>query len=243
MARGPSIPTVRIARPRPAPSLAPGGAARPVTRWLRRGEAVLAVIGLALLGEVLLGVAYARVQRSRDERILRAAEFLPARGAPATAAPLGPAVLGRVEIPRVGVSAIVREGADDATLAVAVGHVAGTARPGDPGNVVLAGHRDSLFRGLRRIRADDRIWLRTPGRAVEYRVESTEVVSPEETRVLARTADDRLTLVTCYPFTFVGNAPRRFIVRAAPVAPRAGRSPGSAGTAANSWRSGRNPDA
>jgi sortase A len=118
---------------------------------------------------------------------------------------------------------MVREGDDDATLAVAVGHVTGTARPGEPGNVVLAGHRDSFFRGLRRIRPADRIWIRAPGHHVEYRVESIEIVGPEETRVLARTEDDRLTLVTCYPFTFVGSAPKRFVVQAARVVPRVAR--------------------
>jgi LPXTG-site transpeptidase (sortase) family protein len=194
---------------------------------MRRGEAVLVVVGLALLGEVLIGAANARVQGARDERTLREAErMLPtdlSRSAPPgtvpapVGAPSGPVVLCRIEIPRVGVSAIVRDGDDDATLAVAVGHVPGTARPGEPGNVVLAGHRDSFFRGLRRIRPDDRIWIRAPGRHVEYRVESTEVVGPGETRVLAPTADDRLTLVTCYPFRFIGSAPKRFIVTASRI--------------------------
>lgn len=194
---------------------------------MRRGEALLGVIGLALLGEVLIGAANARVERARDERTLREAErMLPtelSRPAPVRTdsaprgAPTGPIVLGRIEIPRVGVSAIVRDGDDDATLAVAVGHVPGTARPGEPGNVVLAGHRDSFFRGLRRIRPDDTIWIRAPGHDAEYRVEATEVVGPGETRVLAATADDRLTLVTCYPFGYIGSAPKRFIVTASRI--------------------------
>ncbi|MBK8595071.1 MAG: class D sortase [Holophagales bacterium] len=203
---------------------------------MRRGEAVLVVVGLALLGEVLIGAANARVQGARDERTLLEAErMLPtrlSRSAPSrpastpTVAPSGPAVLARIEIPRVGVSAIVRDGDDDATLAVAVGHVRGTARPGEPGNVVLAGHRDSFFRGLRKIRLDDRIWIRAPGHHVEYRVDSTEVVGPGETRVLAGTADDRLTLVTCYPFGFIGSAPKRFIVTASRILrPKAGPPP------------------
>ncbi len=131
-------------------------------------------------------------------------------------------VLCRIEIPRVGVSATVREGVDDSTLAVAVGHVTGSARPGEAGNVVLAGHRDSFFRGLRRIRKGDRILIRAPGRPVEYSVDSTEVVGPRETRVLAKTADDRLTLVTCYPFGFVGRAPKRFVVTASRIVPKGG---------------------
>jgi sortase A len=125
-----------------------------------------------------------------------------------------PLVLGRIEIPRVGVSAIVREGDDDATLAVAVGHIPGTARPGERGNVALAGHRDSFFRALRRIRAGDVIRVRVPGRGDEYRVDSTEIVRPDETRVLASSREAVLTLVTCYPFGYFGHAPRRFIVHA-----------------------------
>ncbi len=108
----------------------------------------------------------------------------------------------------------MREGDDDATLAVAVGHIPGTARPGERGNMALAGHRDSFFRALRHIRAGDTIRISTPGRHYEYRVASTEVVRPEETRVLDPTAETVLTLVTCYPFGYLGHAPDRFIVRA-----------------------------
>lgn len=186
------------------------------------------MIGLTLIGVVVTGAANARIQQARDERTLLEAErSFAGRVGPDTTLkepapeppPSGPVVLGRIEIPRAGVSASVREGDDDATLAVAVGHVRGTARPGEPGNVVLAGHRDSFFRGLRRIRRGDGIWIRAPGLLVEYRVDSTEIVGPGETRVLAKTADDRLTLVTCYPFGYVGNAPKRFIVTASRIAP------------------------
>jgi sortase A len=101
----------------------------------------------------------------------------------------------------------------------------GDRTAGRTGNVVLAGHRDSFFRGLRKIRLDDRIWIRAPGHHVEYRVDSTEVVG-RETRVLAGTADDRLTLVTCYPFGFIGSAPKRFIVTASRILrPKAGPPP------------------
>jgi sortase A len=197
---------------------------------LRGGEAVLFVIGLTLIGAVVTGAANARIQQARDERTLAEAERTLAGSvgpdtslkapAPASETPRsGPVVLGRIEIPRAGVSASIREGDDDATLAVAVGHVRGTARPGEPGNVVLAGHRDSFFRGLRRIRRGDGIWIRAPGFLVEYRVDSTEIVGPGETRVLAKTADDRLTLVTCYPFGYVGSAPKRFIVTASRILP------------------------
>lgn len=125
--------------------------------------------------------------------------------------------LARLEIPRLGVSAIVDEGDDDRTLGRAVGRVPESARPGEPGNLVLAGHRDTFFRPLRRIRVNDRIRLVVPPHTYEYRVESTRIVEPEETSVLASNGVEELTLVTCYPFSFVGNAPQRFIVKASRV--------------------------
>jgi sortase A len=128
-----------------------------------------------------------------------------------------PLLLGRIEIPRLGLSAMVREGDDDATLAVAVGHIPGTAQLGERGNVVLAGHRDTFFRALRGIRRRDAIRVSTPRRQDDYVVESTEVVGPKEIRVLEKTQDGHLTLVTCYPFNFVGSAPKRFVVRASLV--------------------------
>jgi sortase A len=133
---------------------------------------------------------------------------------PATTPDADPLVLGRIEIPRIGVTAIVREGDDDTTLAIAVGHISGTARPGERGNMALAGHRDSFFRALRDIRRKDTIRFVTPERSYEYVVDSTEVVGPEDTRVLDPTSDTVLTLVTCFPFKYVGHAPNRFIVRA-----------------------------
>jgi sortase A len=96
----------------------------------------------------------------------------------------------------------------------AVGHIRGTPLPGQRGNVALAGHRDTFFRGLRDIRVNDEITLTTLSGSYRYRVDSTKVVKPEETEVLEDDGDDILTLVTCYPFNFVGSAPSRFIVRA-----------------------------
>jgi len=125
-----------------------------------------------------------------------------------------PGVLGRLEIPRLGIDAIVRVGADKHTLARAVGLVPGTARPGESGNVVLAGHRDTFFRPLRKIRVNDRILLIVPPHEYEYNVDSMRVVSPEDTSVLRSHGDEALTLVTCHPFYWVGPAPDRFIVSA-----------------------------
>jgi sortase A len=124
------------------------------------------------------------------------------------------APLGRIESSAIGLVAMMREGIDEGTLRRAVGHIPGTPLPGQRGNVALAAHRDTFFRGLRKIRVNDEITLTTLSGSYRYRVDSTKVVKPEETEVLEDDGDDILTLVTCYPFNFVGSAPRRFIVRA-----------------------------
>ncbi len=128
-----------------------------------------------------------------------------------------PTALGRIEIPRLGLKAIVRDGADDDTLERAVGLVPGTGKPGDVGNMVLAGHRDTFFRSLRKIKVDDTIRLVVPPHTYEYRVASLRVVAPTETSVMDSNGIEELTLVTCYPFRFLGPAPDRFIVSATRV--------------------------
>jgi sortase A len=131
-----------------------------------------------------------------------------------TSAEVDPAALGRIEIPRLGVRAIIRKGADEDTLDRAVGLVPGTASPGEAGNIVLAAHRDTFFRPLRHIKVADRIRLVVPPNEYVYEVDSTRVVPPEETSVLQSRGTEELTLVTCYPFGFIGPAPDRFIVSA-----------------------------
>jgi sortase A len=128
--------------------------------------------------------------------------------------PVRSAVIGRLEIPNLHLVAMVQEGADAGILRRAVGHIPGTALPGGRGNVGLAGHRDTFFRALREIQVNDAIELRTEHGAYRYRVESTRIVGPREVQVLRPTATASLTLVTCYPFYYVGSAPKRFIVRA-----------------------------
>jgi len=122
--------------------------------------------------------------------------------------------LGRIEISRIGLAAIILEGMDDKTLRRAVGHLPGTPLPGRSGNVAIAGHRDTFFRPLRSIRKDDEIKLATLNGSYLYRVDSTKIVEPEDIQMLEASNDAILTLVTCYPFNFVGSAPKRFIVRA-----------------------------
>ncbi len=128
---------------------------------------------------------------------------------------------GRLELPRLNVSALVAEGVDDATLGVAVGHVPGTAFPGEQGNVGLAGHRDTVFRLLEEIQPEDALRLTTPDGVFEYRVDWLAIVDPGRTDVLASTGESLLTLVTCYPFEYVGSAPLRYVVRARSMPPPA----------------------
>ncbi len=129
-------------------------------------------------------------------------------------------LVGRIEIPRLGVSAIILEGTSTKTLRRAVGHIAGTALPGQRGNIGLSGHRDTFFRPLRNIRRDDIITLTTVLGQHRYKVLSTEIVSPNDVAVLDPGESEILTLVTCYPFYFVGSAPERFIVKAERVTRR-----------------------
>lgn len=123
-------------------------------------------------------------------------------------------LVGRIEIPRIDVAAIVLEGVDKKTLRRGVGRIPETALPGGEGNLGLAAHRDSFFRGLKDIRKNDIITLKTLDDTYYYRVDWTEIVLPKDTHVLADSGVPELTLVTCYPFYYVGSAPKRFIVRA-----------------------------
>ena len=152
--------------------------------------------------------------------------FIPVDPAPAptpdaarTAAPAeDDALVGRIEIPRLNLRAIIAEGIDTRTLRRAVGHLPGTPMPGEHGNVVLAGHRDTFFRALKDVREDDIVRITTPRGRFEYVVEATAVVEPTRTDVLDATEKPSVTLVTCYPFYLVGDAPDRFIVRARLIA-------------------------
>ena len=140
---------------------------------------------------------------------------------PTTRAQRDRSLIGRLTIPRLHVSAIVREGIGEKTLRVALGHIPGTALPGMSGNIAVAGHRDTLFRPLRQIRPNDLIRLESLDGTYVYRVEKTEIVGPRNVSVLRMGSRPELTLVTCYPFYYVGAAPKRFIVRARQVSANA----------------------
>jgi sortase A len=142
----------------------------------------------------------------------------PLPNGPALESPPAPqTVIGRLEIPRLKLAVMVREGADESTLSRAVGHIPGTALPGRIGNVGLAGHRDTFFRKLMNIHADDTIELQTTTGTYRYLVKSTRIVTPRDVSVLKASGGETLTLVTCYPFYYVGSAPKRFIVRATQI--------------------------
>jgi sortase A len=116
---------------------------------------------------------------------------------------------------------MVREGIDGNTLQLAIGHIPTTALPGQPGNVGVAGHRDTFFRGLKDLRAKDEIQFSTLSGDFKYVVESLIIVEPDNVGVLAPSHENVLTLVTCYPFSYIGAAPKRFVVRARQVLPQA----------------------
>jgi len=124
------------------------------------------------------------------------------------------APLSILSIPKIGLEVPVLAGTDDLTLNRAVGLIEGTPRPGEMGNSGIAGHRDGFFRGLKDVVAGDVIEVRSLSARRSYVVESIRIVQPEDVWVLAPTSSPVLTLVTCYPFYFIGSAPQRFIVRA-----------------------------
>jgi sortase A len=127
---------------------------------------------------------------------------------------LGAGVLALLDIPRLGISTPVLPGDDTGTLDMAVGHLPDTPRPWEDGNSAFAAHRDGLFRPLRNVRVGDEVRVRTREGAFTYRVREIKVVLPTDLSVLAPGDGPTLTLITCYPFDFVGSAPKRFIVHA-----------------------------
>lgn len=176
----------------------------------RRAARVFLATGLLVLAYAACVVIDAKVFQTIEQR-----RFELERPDTAVApTPIAGGSMGEIQIPRLGLTAVVIEGDSGAILQRAVGHLADTARPGESGNVVLAGHRDTFFRPLKWVRVGDLITLRTRNGDFEYRVESTAVVSPTDVQVLQPTGGRTLTLITCFPFSYLGSAPDRFIVRA-----------------------------
>jgi sortase A len=192
--------------------------------WLER---LLFVVGLACLGWYTYATtAAATIQRAQRTEWQTRAELAGSERSrdEAESAETGPATetdgaadggpIGLLEIPRLGISAAVVSGDDEDALAAAAGHLRDTPRPWEPGNSAIAAHRDGLFRPLKRIQRGDLIRLQTPRGALEYRVDELKVVRPTDLSVLQPRRTDSITLITCYPFNYVGSAPQRFIVHA-----------------------------
>jgi sortase A len=206
-------------------------------RWKRTLEWLLLVVGVLLIG-VYVGarvhrsvLSHAEVERFKDQvlvakelgagteiagkkpdfslwsakRVKGYQESLAAHFAPA---------LALLRIPKINLEVPVLEGTDDLSLNRAVGHITGTAKPGENGNVGIAGHRDGFFRGLKDVSTGDTIEIVTPDGVNRYVIDEITVVEPANVSVLAPRADPSITLVTCYPFYFIGSAPQRYIVRA-----------------------------
>ena len=182
-----------------------------VSPWTERALFAGAILMLGYCGYVTVDTWI--FQRQENVALAR---FVPEHPSAPAIRPEG--LVGRIEVQRLGVSAVVMEGTSGKTLRHAAGHIVGTALPGQPGNVGIAGHRDTFFRPLRNILAGDVITLTTPGGTYRYRVDSTQIVSPDNVAVLDSDGGEVLTLVTCYPFYFLGSAPQRFIVRAERIA-------------------------
>jgi len=180
-------------------------------RTVLRLQIILAVLGFALIAWAAEGWMERAWFHAETTRVLAAAPE------PA-GAPFDPASFtGLIEIPRLHFSEAFAEGDDEGTLRRAIGHLPDTPFPWEPGNAAFAGHRDGEFRPLRDIAIGDEIHVRTPRGMFLYRVRDMFVVMPDDVWVLSSTPARQLTLVTCYPFVYIGRAPKRFVVKADPV--------------------------
>lgn len=206
-----------------------GRSGRRSAGFLRWAERLLVTAGAAMLVWCVLLVVDAGLSQRAARQSLAAEtpaaspiappppDAAPRPSPPAPTVVVRGSAIGSLSIPRVRLSAIVLHGSDARTLRRGPGHLENTALPGDSGNVVIAGHRDSFFRPLRNVRLGDDIFLDTPGERFRYRVTSLRVVHPRDLSVLEPTGEATLTLITCYPFWVLGNAPDRYIVRATRV--------------------------
>lgn len=179
------------------------------------GRALVLAGALALLAFGWLSLQSLRAQREAEQELDRlvTGSRLEANSIPRTTQSRRN-IFGRLEIPRLRLSVIVFEGATADVLRVGAGHVTNAGARVEGENVVIAAHRDTYFRPLRNIRRSDSLILTTPTGTARYIVESTEIAAPSKVQVLSTTPDPELTLITCYPFYYIGPAPKRFIVHA-----------------------------
>jgi sortase A len=191
-----------------------------VLRWIERGLLTAGVVLGAWCAAVLVEARFHQAVPVAPLVVTQTAvPVLPGdSGSRASAAapstPAAGAVIAKLEAPSVQMTTTVLEGSDDATLSRGAGHIEDTPFPGQPGNIGIAGHRDTVFRPLRRIKIGDPLELTTADRTYRYRISKTLIVGPDDVYVLDPTDRPTVTLVTCYPFDFIGHAPKRFIVQA-----------------------------
>jgi sortase A len=200
--------------------------ARNRRKWRRYLSAALVICGCFLLGrgarevfDSYWGQKQATKQFQEAMRRLKPSPQPKSETAPAPAPPVRPHLqlgetVAKLSIPRLGTELYVVEGTDAGDLRLGPGHMPGTALPGESGNCVIAGHRDTHFRILRKIRMGDEIALETPEGRFVYTVDGTQIVKPTDLSSLAPSKSGVLHLITCYPFYFLGHAPKRFIVDA-----------------------------
>jgi sortase A len=188
-------------------------------RWSRSlffitGSLALGYVGFTLVDTKLYQTSAKQTLENQIQVEKTSAVIQPRVIQPRPAAKQGD-VLGRMDIPRLGMSIAVLQGTNSRNLRLGAGHVEGTPLPGELGNSALAGHRDTFFRGLKDVRTNDEIQFQTATGLFRYEVDWVKIVEPDDMTVLApSTEESALTLVTCYPFYFLGPAPRRFVVRA-----------------------------
>jgi len=185
-------------------------------KLLRWTQCLLFITGILLLGYVGFTLLEARLYQVSAKRSLETqiqAEKEHPQTQPQTPVKKGD-LLGRMDIPRLGISLAVLQGTSSRILRLGAGHIEGTPLPWEPGNIGIAGHRDTFFRGLKDIRQNDEIQLQTATGLSRYQVDWMKVVANDDQSVLTPSSASELTLVTCYPFYFVGPAPKRFVVRA-----------------------------
>lgn len=186
-----------------------------VRQWLAVWiEWLLLGIGLGCLGVF----AYETVE-ARRYQAKQAAAFARAAQAHAPVTVRTGGLVGMLDVPRLKLTTPVIEGDDESALKRAVGHLPDTPLPWEHGNSAIAGHRDGLFRPLRDIQVGDEVRFRTSRHELLYRVTKTAIVEPDDLSVLEPRQDAALTLITCYPFYYIGNAPKRFVIHAERLSP------------------------
>ena len=182
--------------------------------WLARLLMLVGALALAWAGYRIVSARRAQFEY-RDA--LEAKRAAPSPEPPKPALPLTMPLgepIGTISVPRLGLSAVVAEGDDKPVLDNAAGHLPDTALPWNDGNTAVAAHRDGLFRPLKGIKVGDIVRFETVHGDFEYRVKESYIVEPDDIWVLNPTLEPTLTLISCYPFNFIGNAPKRFIVKA-----------------------------